>query len=107
MAQELNIVLPQQRVQTLQNKETSLKDTAKQIMEDRRPIKLELEEKRKQLKALEMYTEHYSNNEVVPLRDLKQGAYAIMALKKITTRYGNTFIMILEIEAKYASPTNT
>ena len=45
-----------------------------------------------------MYTEHYSNNEVVPLRDLKQGAYAIMALKKITTRYGNKSIMILEIE---------
>ena len=79
MVQELNIVLPQQK--TLQNKETSLKDAAKQIMEDRRPIELELEEKRKQLKALEMYTEHYSNYEVVPLRCLKQGAYEIMALK--------------------------
>ena len=67
-------------------------------MEDRRPIELELEEKRKQLKALGMYTEHYSNNEVVPLRDLKQGSFAIMALKKVTTRYGDKFIMILEID---------
>ena len=98
LAQELNIVVPQQRVQTLQNKETSLKDAAKLIMEDRRPIELELKEKQKQLKALEMYTEQYSNNEVVPLRDLKQGAYTIMALKKITTRYGDKFIMILEID---------
>ena len=96
MAQELNIVLPQQ--QTLQNNETSLKDAARQIMEDRRPIEMELEEKRKQLKALEMYTEHYSNNEVVPLRDLEQGTYSIMALKKITTRYGDKFIMIIEID---------
>ena len=82
MAQELNIVLPQQGVQTLQNKETSLKDFAKQIMGDRRPIELELEEKRKQLKALEMYTEHFSNYKIVPLQVLKQGAYAIMSLKK-------------------------
>ena len=67
-------------------------------MENRRPIELDLEEKRKQLKALEMYTEQYSNNEIVPLRDLKQGAYAIKALKKITTRYGAKFIMILEID---------
>ena len=52
MAQELNIVLPKQRVRTLQNNENSLKDTARQIMEDRRPIELELEAKRKQLKAL-------------------------------------------------------
>ena len=80
MVHELNIVLPQQK--TLQNNETSLKDAVKQIMEDRRPIELELEEKRKQLKALEMYTEQYSNYEVVPLRCLKQGAYKIMVLKK-------------------------
>ena len=60
-------------------------------MEDRRPIELELEEKRKQLKAMDMYTEQYSNNEIVPLRDLQQGAYAIM-------QYGDKFIMILEID---------
>ena len=70
-------------------------------MEDRGPIELELEEKRKQLKTLEMYTEQYSNNEIVPLRDLKQGTYAIKALKKITTRYGDKFIMILEIDGSF------
>ena len=96
MVHELNIVLPQQK--TLKNNETSLKDAVKQIMEDRRPIELELEEKRNQLKALEMYTEQYSNYEVVPLRCLKQGAYEIMALKKIKTRYGAKFIMILETD---------
>ena len=80
MVQELNIVVPQQK--TLQNNDTSLKDAAKQIMEDIRPIEMELEEKRKQLKALEMNTEQYSNYEVVPLRCLKQGTYEIMALKK-------------------------
>ena len=47
MVQELNVVVPMK--QTLQNNETTLKDAAKQIMEDRRPIELELEEKRKQL----------------------------------------------------------
>ena len=62
MAQELNIVVPNQN--TLQNNETSLKDAARHIMEDRRQIEMELEEKRKQLKALEMYTEHYSNYEI-------------------------------------------
>ena len=98
LAQELNIVVLQQRVQTLQNKETSLKDATKQIMEDGRPIELELEEKRKQLKTLEMYTEQYSNNEVVPLRGLKQGTYAIKTLKECTTQYGNKFIMLVEID---------
>ena len=73
MAQELDIVLPQLRVQKLQNKETSVKDAATQIMEDRHSIELELEEKRKQLKTLDMCTEHYSNNKIVPLSSLKQG----------------------------------
>ena len=96
MAQELNIVVSNQK--TLQNIETSLKDVARHIMEDRRQIEMELEEKQKQLKALEMYTEHYSNYEIVPLRDLKEGTYSIMAFKKITTRYGDRFIMIVEID---------
>ena len=96
MAQEINIVLPNQ--QTLQNNETSLKDAARHITEDRRQIEMELEEKQKQVKALETYTELYSNYEVVPLCDLKQGTYSIMALKKITTRYGDKFIMIVEID---------
>ena len=96
MAQEQNIVVPQQK--TLQNNDTSLKDAANQIMEDRRMIEMELEEKRNQLKALEMYTEQYFNYEIVPLRALKQGTYAIMALKKIKTRYGDKFIMILETD---------
>ena len=96
MVQELNIVVPMK--QTLQNNDTTLKDAAKQIMEDRRPIELELEEKRKLLKALKIYTEQYSNNKIVPLRDLKQGTYSIMALKKVTTRYGDKFIMIIEID---------
>ena len=43
MAQELNIVVPQQK--TLQNNDTSLKDAAKQIMEDRRPIEMEFKKK--------------------------------------------------------------
>ena len=84
MAQNLNKVVP---IKQTYNNENSLKDAARQIMEDRLQIEMELEEKRKQLKALKMYTEHYSNYEVVPLRDLKQGTYSIMALKKITTRY--------------------
>ena len=96
MVQELNIVVPMK--QTLQNNNTTLKDAAKQIMEDRRPIELKLEEKRKLLKALKMYTEQYSNNKIVPLRDLKQGTYSIMALKKITTRYGDKFVMIIDID---------
>ena len=99
MVQELNIVLPQQqRVQTLQNRETSLKDAAKQIMEERRPIELELEEKQKRLKVLETYTEQYSNYEIVPLRCLKQGKYTIMVLKKSLHEYGDKFIMMLEID---------
>ena len=95
MAQELNIVVP---IKQTYNNENSLKDAARQINEDRLQIEMELEEKRKQLKALEMYTEHYSNYEVLPLRDLKQGTYSIMALKKITTRYGDKFILIVEID---------
>ena len=54
MAQKLDLVLP--HVQKLQNKETSLKDAATQITEDRQSIELELEEKRKQLKTLDMCT---------------------------------------------------
>ena len=49
------------------------------IMEDRRPIELELKEK---LKALELYTEKYSDNEIIPIRSLKLETYQIMALKK-------------------------
>ena len=96
MVQKLNIVVPMKQI--LQNNHTTLKDAAKQIMEDRRPIELELQEKRKLLKALEMYTEQYSDNKIVPSRDLKQETYSIMALKKVSTRYGDKFIMILEID---------
>ena len=52
MVQKLNITVPMKQI--LQNNDTTLKDAAKQIMEDRRPIELELEKKRKLLKALEM-----------------------------------------------------
>ena len=94
MAQELDIVLP--HVQKLQNKETSLKDAATQITEDRQSIELELEEKREQLKTLDKCTEHYSNTKLVPLSSLKQGMYVIKALKECTRQYGDTFIMLLE-----------
>ena len=49
MAQELhvNIVVPLK--QTLQNNKNSLKDTARQIMEDRLQIEMEREVKQKQL----------------------------------------------------------
>ena len=79
MTQELNVVVP---IKQTYNNENSLKDAARQIIEDRLQIEMELEEKRKQLKALEMYTEHYSNYEVVPLRDLKQGNTPLWCLKK-------------------------
>ena len=109
MAQELDIVLPQLHVQKLQNKETSLKDAATQITEDRQSIELEHEEKRKQLKTLDMCTEHYSNNKIVPLSSLKQGIYAIKALKECTRQHGNTFIMLLEKDGslKKCNSTNT
>ena len=94
MAQELDIVLP--HVQKLQNKETSLKDAAAQITEDRQSIELELKEKRKQLKTLDMCTEHYSNNKLVPLSSLEQVIYAVKVLKECTIQHGNTFIMLLE-----------
>ena len=94
MAQEQDIVLP--HVQKLQNKETSLKDAATQITEDRQSIELELEEKRKQLKTLDMCTEHDSNIKLVPLSSLKQGIYAIKALNECTRQQSNTFIMLLE-----------
>ena len=99
MAQELGIVLP--NVQKLQNKETSLKDAATQITEDRQSIELELEEKSKQLKTLDMCTEHYSNNKLVSLSSLKQGIYAVKALKECTRQYDNTFIMLLEKDGSF------
>ena len=105
MAQELDIVLP--RVQKLQNKEKSLKDAATQITEDRQSIELELEEKRKQLKTLDMYTEDYSNTNLVPLSSLKQGIYALKALKECTRQYDNTFIMLLEKDGSLKSVTLT
>ena len=49
MAQELNIVLPQQCFETVHNKETSLRDAPKQIIENRWPIELELKEKQNEL----------------------------------------------------------
>ena len=49
-----------------------------------------------QLKALEVSTEYYSSNTIVPLSSLKQGVYAIKALKECTRQHDNKFIMLLE-----------
>ena len=43
-----------------------------------------------------MCTEDYSNTKLVPLSSLKQGIYAVKALKECTRQYDNTFIMLLE-----------
>ena len=47
----------------------------------------------RKLIALELYTDKYSDTEIIPLRSLKSETYQIMALK-ITTKYGDKFIMI-------------
>ena len=83
LAQELDIVIPRrQNIRPKHTDKCALKDTVQQIMEDRRPIELELEEKREKLKALDLYTEKYSDNEIIPLCSLKLETYQIMALKK-------------------------
>ena len=98
LAKELDIVIPRrQNIRPKHTDKCALKDTVQQIMEDRRPIELELEEKREKLKALELYTEKYSDNEIILLCSLKLETYQIMALKKITTKYGDKFIMVLEL----------
>ena len=98
LAQELDIVIPRrQNIRAKHPDKCALKGTVQQIMEDRRPIELELEEKREKLKALELYIEKYSDNEIIPLCSLKLETYQIMALKKITTKYGDKFIMVLEL----------
>ena len=61
---------------------------------------MELEEKRKQLKTLDMFTDNYSNNKIVPLSSLKQDIYAIKALKECTRQHGNKFIMLLEKDGR-------
>ena len=49
----------------------SLKDAATHIIKDRQSIELELEEKRKQLKALEMCKKHLNLNSLLVKRQLE------------------------------------
>ena len=83
LAQELDIVIPRrQNIRANYTDKCALKDIVQQIMEDRRPMELELEEKRGKLKAVELDTEKYSGNEIIPLHSLKLETYQIVALKK-------------------------
>ncbi len=48
---------------------------AEKIAEDRRPIELEIAQKRENLDVLKTYTEQFSNNDTIPLRELNNGGH--------------------------------
>ena len=76
LAQEIDIVIPRRKnIRAKHTDKWALKDTVQQTIE------LELKEKREKLIALELYTEKYSDNEIIPLCSLKLETYQIMALK--------------------------
>ena len=69
---------------------------AKQFEEVRKPLLLELKRKEEEIKSIKQCKDIFKNCGTVPLADLKQGFFTVKAAKKLATRFGTSYKLLLE-----------
>ncbi len=57
-------------------------------------------QKRENLDVLKTYTEQFSNNDTIPLRELNNGTYNVMAIRECQTKFGDKHILLVEVDDK-------
>ena len=68
----------------------------KEIEERRKPLLRKLRQKNKEVSRIKECKRNFLNLYTVPLRDLKQGSYSVKAAKRLETRFGTSFKLLIE-----------
>ena len=80
------------------------KQTAESIQEARKPFEEAMTDRKERLEQLEHYSSVYSNNAIIPLKDLPRGAYNVMALRETQAQFGQKFILLIQTEDANKGP---
>ena len=97
----LAIKLPVKQCNTLKGKEKNEQwkdvagEAAKEIRESRKPFEDAITEKRKRLQILDNYSNAFSSNKIIYLKNLPLGPYNVMAMREAQTQFGEKYIMLL------------
>lgn len=71
-------------------------EAAIQIQECRKPFEVAIAEKQKAMQLLDNYSSVFSDNAVIPLKDLPLGSYNVMAMRETQTQFGQKYVMLVD-----------
>ena len=77
-----------------------LKEEARHLEEIRKPLLLELRKKEIKLRTIQDYKKKFTRYESVPLRELTQRDYTVLAARKQNTRFGETYKLLVEVDGE-------
>ena len=69
---------------------------AKDIEEIRKPLLTEIKRKEEEIKRINRYKENFRGCKTVSLRDMEHGSYTVNAAKRVATRFGTSFKLLIE-----------
>ena len=61
-------------------------------------IEKEMRLKREKLEELDNYSQIFSNKKIVPLKSLAKRTYDVMAIRKVETRFGRKYILVVALD---------
>ena len=71
-------------------------EEAKQIENIRKPLLTELTRKKNVIKHVKEFRKLFKDRSTVPLRDLSPGSYVVRVAKKLETRFGSSYKLLVE-----------
>ena len=84
-----------------------VKKVAKDIKKERRTILREFRQEEKEIQRIKECKKSFLKVPTVPLRDLAQGAYTVIAAKRLLTRFGTSFKLLIQGDnGNYTTWTN-
>ncbi|CAB4013171.1 Hypothetical predicted protein [Paramuricea clavata] len=83
------------------------REAASDIQESRKPFEDAITEKWNKLSLLNNYSNAFSNNKIIHLKDLPLGSYNVMAMRETQTQFGDFAIPISTSKHTYAETCRT
>ena len=84
------------RVVNLDMLKEKLCEEAKEIEEIRTPLLIDLQQKENKIKVIKEYKKRFQQCGTTPLCSLKQGSFTVRVAKKLTTRFGSAYKLLVE-----------
>ena len=70
------------------------------LEEIRKPLLLELRNQEIRLRTVNDYKKKFTTRESVPLRNIPQGDYTVLAARRQSTRFGETHKLLMEVDGE-------